>query len=172
MEIGSDVPFCIVGGTQVCRNKGEVTFDTYGIRSYNLLIAYAGGKESTAEMYKKLDEKYNNFKDYVCGKNYGDLFGAFSVGKCSQAFPLMFNIFEDLYQNNENVNKIKSIMYANDARVAMLSGSGPAVLGVFDDFVYTEDARDALAKEGIKTYICHPINLRYDQMLPGVDPWR
>lgn len=171
MEIGSDVPFCIVGGTQVCRNKGEVTFDTFGIRGYHLLIACSGDKESTAAQYKKLDLKYNDFKDYVCGKNYGDLFGAFSVGRCSEAFPLMFNIFETLYENDENIKKIKDIMYNYQARVTMISGSGPAVLGVFYDSIYAEDARDALAKEGIESFVCNPINLKYEEMLPGKNPW-
>ena len=171
MEIGSDVPFCIVGGTQVCRNRGDVTFDMYGIKNYNLLIACASNKESTAEQYRKLDEKYNNFKDYRCGKNYGDLFGAFSVGKCSQAFPLMFNIFEDLYEDDEKVKQIKEIMYANEAKVAMISGSGPAVFGVFPSFIYVEDAQAALKEVGIESYICKPINLEYDAILPGEYPW-
>ena len=171
MEIGSDVPFCIVGGTQVCKNKGEVTFGTYGIRGYNLVIAYAGEKESTAMQYKKLDAKYNDFKDYVCGKNYGDVFGEFSVGRCSVAFPLMFNIFEDLYQNDENTKKIKEIMNEYGARAAMISGSGPAVFGVFDDSIFAEDARDALIASGIQAFTCHPINLEYEAILPSENPW-
>lgn len=172
MEIGSDVPFCIVGGTQVCRNKGEVTYDMEGIQGYSLVIVSSGTKQSTAEQYKKLDEKYNNFKDYTCGKNYGDLFGAFSVGKCSQAFPLMFNIFEDLYEDDENIKKTKSIMYDYGARVAMICGSGPSVFGVFDDFLYAEDAQEGLLKEGIHSFVCRPINKRYDQIVPGERLWR
>lgn len=171
MEVGSDVPFCIVGGTQVCKNRGEVTFDMYGIKDYNLLIACAGQKESTAVQYRKLDEKYNDFKDYVNGKNFGDLFGAFSVGKCSQAFPLMFNIFEDLYEEDENIIKIKKIMKKYDAKAAIISGSGPAVLGVFPSVYYAEDAQEELKNEGIESYVCRPINQEYEVMNPGEYPW-
>lgn len=171
MEIGSDVPFCIVGGAQVCKNKGDVTFSMYGIKNYYLLIAYSGGKESTAEQYRKLDEKYNNFCDYTCGKGYGDLFGAFSVGKCSEAFPLMFNIFEELYRDDENIKKIKSTMYNNDANVAIISGSGPAVLGIFPSVYYAENAKEDLESEGIESFVCHPINIEYDRILPDKAPW-
>ena len=164
MGIGSDIPFCIVGGTQVCKNKGDVTFSMYGIQGYYLLIACEGNKDSTATQYKQLDAKYNNFEDYVCGKNYGDLFGAFSVGKCREAFPLMYNIFETLYENNETINKIKGIMYDNEATVAMISGSGPAVFGVFSNLLYAEDAQGALEKEGIKSIICRPINKEYEEI--------
>lgn len=171
MEVGSDVPFCIIGGTQVCRNRGDVTFDMYGIQNYYLLIACAGEKDSTADQYKKLDKKYNDFKDYVCGKNYGDLFGAFSVGKCREAFPLMFNIFESLYENDKDIDRIKAIMKSYEAKVTMISGSGPAVFGVFPDRYYAEDAQEELAKEGIASYLCRPINLEYDVMLPNKEPW-
>ena len=82
----------------------------------------------------------------------------------------MYNVFETLYDENSGVQKIKKIMYENDARLAMLSGSGPAVFGVFDDFVYMEDAQAALEKEGIKTYPCMMINLEYDYLIPGRDP--
>lgn len=172
MEVGSDVPFCIVGGTQVCRNRGDVTFDMLGIRHYNLLIAYPGqGKESTAAQYRKLDEIHNNFEDYAYGKNYGDLFGAFSVGKCSEAFPLMFNVFEELYEDDEIIKKIKATMFNYEAKVAMISGSGPAVLGIFPSTLYAEDARDALAKEGIQSFVCNPITRRYDECIPEDYPW-
>lgn len=171
MEIGSDVPFCIVGGTQVCKNKGNVTFSMYGIKNYNLLIACSGGKESTATQYSQLDKKYNNFKNYTCGKGYGDLFGAFSVGKCSEAFPLMFNIFEVLYEKDEGIKKIKSVMHDYSANVAMISGSGPAVLGIFPDVYYAEDARDELLKLGIQAFVCRPINVEYDRIDPNVPVW-
>jgi 4-diphosphocytidyl-2-C-methyl-D-erythritol kinase len=171
MEIGSDVPFCIVGGTQVCKNKGDVTYSMNGIQAYHILIAYAGNKESTADQYRMLDEKYNDFIDYRCGKNYGDLFAAFSVGRCREGFKLMFNIFEDLYENDENIKKIKKIMLENEAKMAMISGSGPAVFGAFPNFLYAQDAKELLAKEGITSYICCPIELEYDEMTPGKPLW-
>lgn len=166
MEIGSDVPFCIVGGTQVCKNRGDVTYEMLGIKNHHILIATGGIKESTAEQYKKLDEKYNDFKDYFCGRNYGDVFGALSVGRPREAFPIMFNIFEDLYQDNKEIAKIKSIMYENDASLAMISGSGPSVYGVYPSRIYAEDAQEALAKEGIESYLCVPINNVYEAILP------
>ena len=171
LEIGSDVPFCIVGGTQVCKNRGEVSFDTYGIQNYYLLIACAGQKESTAMQYRRLDEKYNDFKDYVCGKNYGDLFGSFSVGRTTEALPLMFNIFEDLYENDENIKKIKSVMYEYEANVAIISGSGPAVLGIFPSTYYAEDAHEEFKKMGIQSFVCRPINVEYEKIDPYVPVW-
>ena len=52
-------------------------------------------------------------------------------------------------------------MYNNSAKVAMLSGSGPSVFGVFNDKFDAENAKEFLAKEGIKSYLCNPISKTY-----------
>ena len=173
LSIGSDIPFCIVGGVQVCAGKGEIVGTTFGgIRHYNMLVACGESKVSTAEQYKHLDEKYNDFKTYQHGKNFQDLMTELIGERCMAAFKLMYNIFEDLYTEDSSVSKIKKIMYDNEAKFAMMSGSGPAVFGAFPNSLYAEDAQQALAKEGIKSYICNPINNTYEFLLPGVDPWR
>ena len=164
LEIGSDVPFCIVGGTQVCKNRGEVSSCSNGIQDHFLLIACAGQKESTAMQYRKLDEKYNDFNEYECCKNYEDLCGAFSVRSTTKALALMFNIFEDLYENDENVRKIKQIMYEYEANKAIISGSGPAVLGIFSSINYAEDANEKFKKLGIRSFVCSPMDKEYEVM--------
>ena len=62
---------------------------------------------------------------------------------------------------DEENKKIKEIMYNNSARVAMLSGSGPSVFGIFNDRLDAENAQNFLTKEGIKSYLCNPITNTY-----------
>lgn len=170
--LGADVPFNIVGGVQLCRGKGEYMYQTNGIQHYNLLIACGDEKMSTAEQYKLLDEKFNNFENYPIKEQFQTAYLGFSTGRCSEAFPGMFNVFESLYENNETFNKIKNIMYSNEAKIAMLSGSGSSIFGVFPNSLYAEDAQEELAKEGITSYICRPINKTYEYILPNTDPTR
>lgn len=170
MTIGADVPFCIIGGTKVCQGKGEMKLDIRGLRYFRILIACNAQKESTAKQYQRLDEKYDNFKNYPINLKFSETVNALMNIEDRRALKSMYNVFETLYDENSGVQKIKKIMYENDARLAMLSGSGPAVFGVFDDFVYMEDAQAALEKEGIKTYPCMMINLEYDYLIPGRDP--
>lgn len=172
-ELGADVPFNIKGGVQMCQGIGEKMLETRGLRHYSLMIALGNDtKLSTAEQYKKLDEIYDNFKDYQVSENCGDTFAAYSVGRCSEAFGKMYNIFETLYQDNEDFQKIKKIMYEHSAYVAMLTGSGPAIYGIFPNSLYAEDAQAELEREGIKTYICYPINITYEIMDPNIKPWK
>ena len=170
--LGSDIPFNIVGGAQLCHGKGDVMYQTCGIQHYDLLIACGDEKMSTKDQYKKLDKIYNNFIDYPLKAEFQQVHLGFETGRCSEAFPGMYNVFETLYKDNETFNKTKKIMYSNEAKIAMLSGSGSSVFGVFPNSLYAEDARDELAKQGIKSYICLPINKTYEYILPNSDPTR
>ena len=171
MQIGSDVPFCIVGGVQVCNKRGNIVISTFGIKYYRILIAIGDEKESTADQYRKLDEKYNDFKDYKMSMGFTNSYVAFNSGRCREGFTHMANIFESIYDEEASVHKIKKIMYDNGARAALLSGSGPSVFGAFTNMLYLEDAQEALEKEGYKCYSCQPINTAYENMSPDIEPW-
>jgi 4-diphosphocytidyl-2-C-methyl-D-erythritol kinase len=171
MQIGSDVPFCIVGGAQVCNKRGNVVISTFGIQHYRILIAIGDEKESTADQYRKLDQKYNDFKDYKMSMGFTNSYVAFNSGRCREGFTHMANIFETIYDENSSIHKIKKIMYDNGAKAALLSGSGPSVFGVFIDMFYMEDAQAVLEKEGYRCYPCQPINIAYKDMSPYKDPW-
>lgn len=165
--IGSDIPFNIVGGAQSCTGRGTEMCSVFGISHYFILIACGEGKNSTAEQYKKLDEKFNDFENYGIRQDYHQMLSAFSAGRGREAFKHMYNVFECLYEDNETYKKTKQIMYDNEAMVAMLSGSGPSVFGVFSGGMYAESAQQALAREGIQSFICKPINRLYESTQPG-----
>lgn len=170
MTIGSDVQFCLIGGAQICKHRGEIEIPVYGLRNLRILIACDGEKESTAVQYRKLDEKYNNFVDYPINLNFSETLEALMNREGRKAVKFMFNVFETIYDENSSVEKIKKIMYENNANLAMLCGSGPSVFGAFDHIFNLEDAQAALEKEGIKCYPCQLINLEYEYLIPGRDP--
>ena len=63
------------------------------------------------------------------------------------------NDFELLYEDNSDLKELKRIMNENNAVFSMLTGSGPAVFGVFKTL--PEAKKAALAMEDIaQTYIC------------------
>lgn len=169
--IGSDVPFNIIGGVQSCTGYGTEMCQMFGIRHYCILVACGEGKNSTADQYKKLDLLFNNFEGYSVREDYSQMLSSYSNGLYREAFKHMFNIFEHLYEDNKTFIKTKQLMYDNGAMVAMLSGSGPSVFGVFSGYLYAEDAQKALMEEGIQSFICRPIDIEYQNMNPDVEPW-
>ena len=169
-ELGSDVPFCLIGGAKVCKNKGDIALDINGLRNFRILIAIDGEKESTAKQYQKLDEKFNNFIDYPINLQFSETVNALTNLEGRRALTSMYNVFETLYDENSSVQRVKKLLYENKARFAMLSGSGPAVFAAFDNIFWLEDAQEILEKEGIKCYQCDLINLDYEYLIPGLKP--
>lgn len=173
-EIGSDVPFCIVGGVQICRGRGEeLALDIFGIQHYYIVTASADKKISTADAYNKLDMLYGNFESHRIMEDYGIMVSDLISGRCRHAFTLMRNIFEDIYdEKTTSIGKIKEIMMNHSCKFAMLSGSGPTVYGVFPGGLYAEDAHTELARNGINAIISTPINLTYENMEGYEKPWK
>lgn len=170
-QLGSDVPFCVLGGTQMCNEDGEPVYSMKGIHHYDLLIAKGDDKISTAEQYRQLDDLYNDFKDYQNGDGYVKTLISYQSGECSKAFETSFNIFETLYDENSNIAKIKAIMENNGAYFSILCGSGPSVVGVFGDRIFVEDAEKELRSLNIQTFHCFPINMTYDMIEKGFEIW-
>ena len=66
----------------------------------------------------------------------------------------MFNRFED---TAPYAAPIKEIMLSCGALTSMLTGSGSAVFGIFDDLEKAKDAADRLDKNGYWTALCAPM---------------
>jgi 4-diphosphocytidyl-2-C-methyl-D-erythritol kinase len=54
-ELGSDVPFCLVGGNAVGTGRGENVSQVLGRGSYEWVLAYADGGLSTPEVFAEFD---------------------------------------------------------------------------------------------------------------------
>ncbi len=172
IQIGSDVPFCIVGGTQICYGRGIPHLDIYGIQHYYVVTACADKKLSTKDAYRRLDEEYNNFALHTSAVDYDCVLSHLMSRRCRLAFPYLYNVFDMIYDENSGVQKIKRLMMENDGAFAMVSGSGPTVFGLFDDMIYAEDMQEILRQEGIESQISHPINLLYSEMKEGECHWK
>lgn len=137
-ELGSDLPFCLVGGTMICRGRGEKM--TRPGKSPNLIFVIAIGDErvSTPKAYAALDMKYNNFApaSYIPKLNTDE----------------MYNIFENVTKNEE-IEEIKKLMIKNGAERTLMSGSGPSVFGVFADFCSASKAKEILSKNGFTAFV-------------------
>ena len=128
IKVGSDVPFCLVGGTCLVESKGEVltTIPAKGLGQ--IVIIKPNFEISTKEAFAKFDEsclgKYKDFND----------------------FRFCYNDFEIIAP--EQIQEIKEYLYNCGADYAMMSGSGSAVFGSFSD----EDAALTAAVDAQKHF--------------------
>lgn len=156
--LGADVPFCIRGGAMLATGVGEVLERVPNMPPCTLVIAIGGEGVSTPKAYAALDEKYDFFKlsreDNTDAQELIDLWQNDALSASCTCF---YNIFEDVVaKENPDVVLAKRTMRENGAMRAMMSGSGPAVFGVFEEQSEAEKACTALQELGFKAFVCQP----------------
>ncbi|MCQ2770595.1 MAG: 4-(cytidine 5'-diphospho)-2-C-methyl-D-erythritol kinase [Clostridia bacterium] len=151
MKVGSDVPFCITGGTCTVLGKGELVTRIDNIPDCYVVVAMPNGsKMSTAEAYKKIDELD------VSG-SFENMTNAISKHDIDMIANGVFNKFEYLMESDSPSMIVRKKMKENGANTSMMSGSGTAVFAICDD----EEKAKRVAKsvENIsKVFVCKPIN--------------
>lgn len=150
--IGSDVPFCLIGGTAICRGRGELIEKLGAVKSY-AVIAIGADRVSTPEAYTRLDRIYSNFDGSVptnADRHLDDLLDAINNGTLPTE---LYNIFESNIEDTlKNVIKIKAEMRSCGSKLVLMSGSGPSVFGLFSDAESADNAAAHLRDIGCDAY--------------------
>lgn len=129
VQIGADVPYCIMRGTALAEGIGEALSPLPQMVKCPVLIAKPSISVSTKFVYQnlKLDDTtihpdIDRLIDDIKAKNLHDI--AAHMG----------NVLETVtIPNYPVIDEIKKHMLSNGAIGAMMSGSGPTVFGLFDD---------------------------------------
>ena len=146
--LGSDVPFCLVGGTAKVQGRGEKVKAVKPLPECTVLIAKKGEKLSTGEMYRLLDGDPDTVTDD------GSFDMALRCGKLDDICRKMHNSFLRVAKT-EDYRAAEKVMQKNGALGVLLCGSGPSVFGVFDNG-NVKNAEKELESLGYKTFICIP----------------
>lgn len=134
-ELGADVPFCIAGGTQLCRGIGEKLEEIESFPKKYVSLVKPPIAVSTAEIYDKIDnepiEAHPTTKQFM---------------ENSYASQFMFNVMEQVTIKSYPVIKgIKEKLLLNGAEAAMMSGSGSTVFGLFNDYKKAKASADSFS---------------------------
>lgn len=126
-KVGADVPFCITGGTRLCLNKGEIMAKLPDLPECYMVIVKPEQGVSTASAYANFDAaEWIRHPD-----NEGFLFAATQKDLRTMCYKAS-NVFEQVVEVSDRV-KIKSVMRNRNAMMAMMTGSGTAVFGIFEN---------------------------------------
>ena len=158
-KIGSDVPYCLYGKTALCEGRGEVITKLTDTLQLNVVVAIGKDRMSTAKAYSALDEMYPYLNETKgsCEKVKYDKFIS-----CLERNDLknieLYNIFESVvFPKCPQAEQIKSEMYELGALCAMMSGSGPSVFGVFENFEDAKNASKCLKEQNIYAFAAKSI---------------
>lgn len=141
-ELGSDVPFCLYGGTALCTGRGE---RLERIASPTLYAVICKGSESvsTPKAYGTLDRLYNDFRDpsLLPSQSAVEMACLCRSGDTALIAKHLYNVFESaVYPACPEAMAQKEQLLSLGAEGALLSGSGSAVFGLFSDFRSAEAA--------------------------------
>ncbi|PWW19026.1 4-diphosphocytidyl-2-C-methyl-D-erythritol kinase [Cytobacillus oceanisediminis] len=124
-EIGSDVSFCVYGGTALAKGRGEVIKELPAPPTCWVILAKPFIGVSTADVYRRLDVSQ------VHHPNTGGMIEAIHNGSYAGVCHNLGNVLEDVtLQMHPEVAQIKDQMKRFGADAVLMSGSGPTVFGL------------------------------------------
>ena len=126
-EVGSDVPFCVRGGTVLATGRGEKLESLKNMPECMYVVCKPEFSISTPELFRKLDQM-----SLRCHPDTAGILDAIERDELEQVCRRMYNVFEDVDDRRlRTVKDIKSIMLDHGAMGAMMTGTGSAVFAVF-----------------------------------------
>ena len=145
VNIGADVPYCIMRGTALAEGIGEKLTRIAQIPDCFVLIGKPGISVSTKMAYESLQlDKISSHPDI------DGMIRDIENGDLLTMTEKMGNDFEPgIIEKYPVIGEIKDLMEDNGALKAMMSGSGPTVFGIFDDCEKMEAAAAVLRESGL-----------------------
>ena len=147
-ELGSDVPFFLMGGAALGKGRGEILSALPDFQQEHLVVIFPGVSVSTASAYRALnlgltfvdsDPKIHLFLGYA--KN-GSLWRAG-----------IFNDFETaILPAYQKIAEAKSFLEKQGATATLLSGSGSSVFGFFPSEESARAASDAVIQANWRAF--------------------
>ena len=142
-RIGSDVAFCIAGGTSLARGRGEVLEDLTPMPDCAIVVCKPGFSISTPELFRKLDQIGLRTHPDTAG-----MLSALESGNLKEISMRMFNVFEEVEDRRmRSETEIKHVLLDYGALGAVMTGTGSAVFGVFSDETAAETCAAYLRSE-------------------------
>ena len=160
-RLGADVPFCLAGGTRITRGIGEIMQKCAPMPDCYLVIARGGEGISTPWAYGALDAGFGDFLEQgrESEQRLARVTDAMEQGDLAKMADAMYNIFESVVLPvHEVARETKRIMLEGGAIGALMSGSGPSIVGIFADQNAACAVRDRIAQTGTAAFVCRPVN--------------
>ena len=158
VNIGADVPYCVMRGTALAEGIGEKLTRITQVPDCFVLIGKPGINVSTKAAYESLQlDKISSHPDI------DGMIGDIERGDLLAMTQKMGNVFEPgIIEKYPVIGEIKALMESHGALKAMMSGSGPTVFGIFDNREKMEAAAEVLRErkqEGIQMTSDFSVNM-------------
>ncbi len=153
LSLGADVPFCMKGGAAVARGIGELLQDAPALPECWIVLCKPPVSVSTRAAYALLDGwgelEHPAAAPAVDALERGDL-----RGLCKA----LGNSFQQPIEKEKPIIlKIRQELLRSGAQGALMSGSGSAVFGIFEDQAAAREAARRLSGRYRDTHLAQPV---------------
>ena len=151
--VGSDVPFCVIGGTAVVEGRGERLRKLPDMPECIFVICKPDFSASTPELYKKLDESpIGKRPDHMAMEK------AILAGDLGVIAQNLYNVFDPVVTAEHlELNYIKSIFNSYGSVGQQMTGSGSAVFCIVPEFEFAAVICSMLKENYPNVYIAKPV---------------
>jgi len=127
-SVGSDVPYCVYGGTARCTGRGERVVTQHIGPSCWVVLAKPPISVSTADVYAAFDEHAVRRRP-----NLDETLQALAVGDFARMAEVTGNVLESVtVEQYPEVARLKEQMVKLGGQMVMMSGSGPTVFALVE----------------------------------------
>jgi len=153
-EVGSDVPYCVMGTTALAEGRGEILTELPPLPCCHVVLCKPGFSISTPELFRRIDSC-----KITCRPDTAGMLEALEQNDLKEVARRMYNVFEDALPERQGrtVAEIKSVLISEGALGACMSGSGPTVFGLFDDSDAARRAYECLKESYSETFLCKTV---------------
>ena len=153
-RVGSDVPYCVLGGTALAEGRGEVLTPLPPLPRCWVVACKPDFPISTPELFAQADRVKLRRRPDTAG-----LVAALEAGDLGGVARRMYNVFEDVLPARlyTRVAEIKNDLIQCGALGANMSGTGPTAFGLFDRLEAAQEARACLAQRYRDTFLCETV---------------
>ena len=129
-QVGSDVPYCVLGGTALAEGRGEILTPLPPLPRCWVVLCKPEFSISTPALFAKIDSV-----KLRCRPDTQGAVAALEAGDLAGVARRLYHVFEDALPERQRtrVNDIKNAMIQCGALGASMSGTGPTAYGLFDD---------------------------------------
>ena len=153
-RVGSDVPYCVLGGTALAEGRGEVLTPLPPLPRCWVVVCKPDFPVSTPELFAQADRVKLRRRPDTKG-----ILAALEAGDLGGVARRMYNVFEDVMPRRlyVRVAEIKNELIQRGALGANMSGSGPTAFGLFDRRGAAEEALAVLRERYRDTFLCETV---------------
>ncbi len=152
-ETGSDVPFTLLGGTALAREKGQVLTVLPKLPMCHLVICKPDFPISTPALFRAIDDA-----DIIARPDTQGMVAALKAEDLAGVAHRLSNVFAPVVaKDHPEIGEIRDVMLASGALGAEMTGSGPTVFGIFCDDTQAAACFGRLKARYHDTFLAHPV---------------